>query len=244
MLTLQQGEAGAGERGDPLYLQGLGVRVFPEEQVYKQLLCFFGFWASSLLSSLHAQGFLKVRQQVAARSPVAHKYLIQKHQSRCVHKCFEVGLSVPCLCPNRGHPCSFPRGFGSRRSKAGACSGCPQHAPKVTGHMAAAWPMPVSEELVTRAPGCRGLVVLPLLTLSVSPQPVEATDDAFWDQFWADTATSVQDVFALVPAAEIRAVREESPSNLATLCYKVRLALPSPWCCAGRGCPCVAPRGS
>uniref|UniRef100_A0A8C2CVX2 HID1 domain containing n=1 Tax=Cyprinus carpio TaxID=7962 RepID=A0A8C2CVX2_CYPCA len=50
--------------------------------------------------------------------------------------------------------------------------------------------------------------------------PVEATDDAFWDQFWADTATTVQDVFALLPAAEIRAVREESPSNLATLCYK------------------------
>lgn len=50
---------------------------------------------------------------------------------------------------------------------------------------------------------------------------MEATDNAFWDQFWADTATSVQDVFALVPAAEIRAVREESPSNLATLCYKV-----------------------
>lgn len=61
----------------------------------------------------------------------------------------------------------------------------------------------------------------------VSLQPVEATDDAFWDQFWADTATSVQDVFALVPAAEIRAVREESPSNLATLCYKVRLVLSS-----------------
>lgn len=56
----------------------------------------------------------------------------------------------------------------------------------------------------------------------VSVQPVEATDDAFWDQFWADTSTTVQDVFALVPAAEIRAVREESPSNLATLCYKVR----------------------
>lgn len=52
-------------------------------------------------------------------------------------------------------------------------------------------------------------------------QPVEATDDAFWDQFWNDTSISVQDVFALVPAAEIRAVREESPSNLATLCYKV-----------------------
>ena len=58
-------------------------------------------------------------------------------------------------------------------------------------------------------------VCLPVL------QPVEASDDAFWDQFWADTAISIQDAFALVPAAEIRAVREESPSNLATLCYKV-----------------------
>ncbi len=53
-------------------------------------------------------------------------------------------------------------------------------------------------------------------------QPVEAGDDAFWDQFWADTVTSVTDVFALIPAAEIRALREESPSNLATLCYKAR----------------------
>ncbi|KAM7370382.1 hypothetical protein PAMP_009935 [Pampus punctatissimus] len=51
-------------------------------------------------------------------------------------------------------------------------------------------------------------------------EPVEATDDVFWDQFWADSSTTIQDVFALVPAAEIRAVREESPSNLATLCYK------------------------
>lgn len=50
---------------------------------------------------------------------------------------------------------------------------------------------------------------------------MEASDDAFWDQFWSDAATTVQDIFALVPAAEIRAVREESPSNLATLCYKV-----------------------
>ncbi|XP_015266231.1 PREDICTED: protein HID1 [Gekko japonicus] len=59
-----------------------------------------------------------------------------------------------------------------------------------------------------------------VIQLTTKTQPVEATDDAFWDQFWVDTATSVQDVFALVPAAEIRAVREESPSNLATLCYK------------------------
>ncbi|KAF7659054.1 hypothetical protein LDENG_00003910 [Lucifuga dentata] len=59
-----------------------------------------------------------------------------------------------------------------------------------------------------------------VIQLTTKTQPVEATDDVFWDQFWADTATKVQDVFALVPAAEIRAVREESPSNLATLCYK------------------------
>ncbi|KAM9837592.1 protein HID1b [Aulostomus maculatus] len=59
-----------------------------------------------------------------------------------------------------------------------------------------------------------------VIQLTTKTQPVEAADEAFWDQFWADTSTSVQDVFALVPAAEIRAVREESPSNLATLCYK------------------------
>ncbi len=33
-------------------------------------------------------------------------------------------------------------------------------------------------------------------------------------------ASPLQDVFTLVPSAEIRALREESPSNLATLCYK------------------------
>ncbi|XP_060883855.1 protein HID1b isoform X2 [Labrus mixtus] len=59
-----------------------------------------------------------------------------------------------------------------------------------------------------------------VIQLTTKTQPVEATDDAFWDQFWADASTNVQDVFTLVPAAEIRAVREESPSNLATLCYK------------------------
>ncbi|XP_039991453.1 protein HID1b [Xiphias gladius] len=59
-----------------------------------------------------------------------------------------------------------------------------------------------------------------VIQLTTKTQPVEATDDAFWDQFWADASTTTQDVFALVPAAEIRAVREESPSNLATLCYK------------------------
>ena len=37
---------------------------------------------------------------------------------------------------------------------------------------------------------------------------------------WYDVYEISQDVFALAPSAEIRALREESPSNLATLCYK------------------------
>lgn len=49
---------------------------------------------------------------------------------------------------------------------------------------------------------------------------MEPNDDAFWSQFWSESVTGVQDVFTLIPAAEIRALREESPSNLATLCYK------------------------
>ena len=49
---------------------------------------------------------------------------------------------------------------------------------------------------------------------------MEAGDEAFWSQFWSESVTCVQDVFTLIPAAEIRALREESPSNLATLCYK------------------------
>ncbi|XP_040033131.2 protein HID1 isoform X8 [Gasterosteus aculeatus] len=73
-----------------------------------------------------------------------------------------------------------------------------------------------------------------VIQLTTKTQPVEPSDDAFWDQFWADTCTTVQDVFALVPAAEIRAVREESPSNLATLCYKAVERLVQ---AAGCGCP-------
>lgn len=51
-------------------------------------------------------------------------------------------------------------------------------------------------------------------------QPVDAADESFWEQFWSESVTNVQDVFALVPGAEIRALREESPNNLATLVYK------------------------
>ncbi|CAG9103226.1 unnamed protein product [Plutella xylostella] len=59
-----------------------------------------------------------------------------------------------------------------------------------------------------------------VVQLTSKTQPIDAADDSFWDQFWSESVTSVQDVFALVPGAEIRALREESPNNLATLVYK------------------------
>ena len=54
-------------------------------------------------------------------------------------------------------------------------------------------------------------------------QAVEATDDTFWDQFWSESAANISDVFTLIPASEIRSLRDENPSNLATLCYKVSI---------------------
>ncbi|OON16274.1 hypothetical protein X801_07915, partial [Opisthorchis viverrini] len=55
---------------------------------------------------------------------------------------------------------------------------------------------------------------------SASLQPIDSNDNAFWERFWTDISISVQDMFVLIPAAEIRALREESPNNLATLSYK------------------------
>ncbi|CAF1536476.1 unnamed protein product [Rotaria sordida] len=52
-------------------------------------------------------------------------------------------------------------------------------------------------------------------------QPLETRDESFWDQFWSDKISNIQDIFTLVPATEIRALREEYPSNLATLCNKL-----------------------
>uniref|UniRef100_A0A0V0G467 Protein HID1 n=1 Tax=Triatoma dimidiata TaxID=72491 RepID=A0A0V0G467_TRIDM len=59
-----------------------------------------------------------------------------------------------------------------------------------------------------------------VIQLTSKTQPIDAADNTFWDQFWSENVTNVQDVFTLVPATEIRALREEAPSNLATLCYK------------------------
>ncbi|XP_069125176.1 protein HID1-like [Argopecten irradians] len=73
-----------------------------------------------------------------------------------------------------------------------------------------------------------------VIQLTTKTQPIEASDEAFWEQFWSESVTCVQDVFTLIPAAEIRALREESPSNLATLCYKAVEKLVS---AAESGCP-------
>ncbi|KAK5983518.1 High temperature-Induced Dauer formation [Trichostrongylus colubriformis] len=46
-------------------------------------------------------------------------------------------------------------------------------------------------------------------------------DENFWEQLWSpDSVQSVNDVFAMIPADDIRKLREDSPKNLATLCYK------------------------
>ncbi|KAL4098434.1 hypothetical protein QTP88_023048 [Uroleucon formosanum] len=59
-----------------------------------------------------------------------------------------------------------------------------------------------------------------VVQLTSKTQTISAEDNDFWDQFWSETVTNVQDVFTLVPAAEIRLLREDVPANLATLCYK------------------------
>ncbi|XP_026285011.1 protein HID1 isoform X2 [Frankliniella occidentalis] len=59
-----------------------------------------------------------------------------------------------------------------------------------------------------------------VIQLTSKTQPIDSSDDSFWDQLWSEHTASVQDVFTLLPASEIRMVREESPQNLATLCYK------------------------
>ncbi|KAK4308434.1 hypothetical protein Pmani_019871 [Petrolisthes manimaculis] len=59
-----------------------------------------------------------------------------------------------------------------------------------------------------------------VVQLTTKTQPIDSGDNSFWDQFWGEHTTSSGDVFALIPAAEIRSLREEAPSNLATLCYK------------------------
>ncbi|GAB0100582.1 HID1 [Sergentomyia squamirostris] len=59
-----------------------------------------------------------------------------------------------------------------------------------------------------------------IVQLTTKNQQIDASDDSFWDQLWSDHCSSIQDVFALVPPNEIRALRQDNPANLATLLYK------------------------
>lgn len=59
-----------------------------------------------------------------------------------------------------------------------------------------------------------------VVQLTSKSQEIDANDDTFWDQFWCENVSSVQDIFTLIPAPEIRILREEAPLNLGNLCYK------------------------
>lgn len=59
-----------------------------------------------------------------------------------------------------------------------------------------------------------------VVQLSKKNHHIDAKEDDFWDQFWCEPIDDIGDIFTLVPSSEIRSLREESPSNLATLIYK------------------------
>ncbi|KAE9413468.1 hypothetical protein Angca_002780, partial [Angiostrongylus cantonensis] len=46
-------------------------------------------------------------------------------------------------------------------------------------------------------------------------------DEAFWEQLWCqDSGQGVSDIFAMIPAEDVRKLREDYPKNLASLLYK------------------------
>ncbi|VDM64350.1 unnamed protein product [Angiostrongylus costaricensis] len=46
-------------------------------------------------------------------------------------------------------------------------------------------------------------------------------DEAFWEQLWSpDSGQGVSDIFAMIPAEDVRRLREDYPKNLASLFYK------------------------
>jgi len=59
-----------------------------------------------------------------------------------------------------------------------------------------------------------------IIDITSKSSPIDAKDNQFWDQFWSDSITSVNDVFALIPSKEIRSLKDDHPANLATLVYK------------------------
>ncbi|OQV18150.1 Protein HID1 [Hypsibius exemplaris] len=59
-----------------------------------------------------------------------------------------------------------------------------------------------------------------IIDLRSKDKVVEPEEESFWQQFWKDQSVAVQDVFSLVSAEDIRAIREDSPRNFATLAFK------------------------
>ncbi len=60
-----------------------------------------------------------------------------------------------------------------------------------------------------------------VIELTTKSQNIDSNDENFWAQFWSEPISHIQDIFTLIPAVEIRALREEAPSNLSTLCVKL-----------------------
>ncbi|OZC05016.1 hypothetical protein X798_08009 [Onchocerca flexuosa] len=57
-----------------------------------------------------------------------------------------------------------------------------------------------------------------VIELTTKKSKVE--EDAFWAELWASNMNSAGDIFALITADDVRSLRDNSPNNLAALCYK------------------------
>lgn len=56
--------------------------------------------------------------------------------------------------------------------------------------------------------------------IELTTKKSKGEEDAFWEELWSANVNSAADVFALVPAEDVRSLRDNAPNNLASLCYK------------------------
>ncbi|EJD75810.1 HID-1 protein, variant [Loa loa] len=56
--------------------------------------------------------------------------------------------------------------------------------------------------------------------IELTSKKSKVEEDAFWEELWASNINSAADVFALITADDVRSLRDNSPNNLAALCYK------------------------
>ena len=61
--------------------------------------------------------------------------------------------------------------------------------------------------------------------LSDSSHAVTAGDTAVWDQLFQEQVSSVQEIFNILQAKDIKKLKEEAPENLAKLCCKVQCTI-------------------